>query len=180
MVLQSDYLKNKYYKAKNGVERTKIYKLRMSLPPHSLNDCLLLATITAVGIFNRPTFLAFAFPPIFFWLQRGLGSKSVGFLDFHIRIFTFIFFAIPTIIFLILYDSLYYGYLTLDEITKLEVSINHFVVTPFNFLKYNSLTDNLKDHGLHPRSLHFMVNVPLLFTIIGIIAMITVGKMINR
>ncbi|XP_011501597.1 PREDICTED: GPI mannosyltransferase 4 isoform X2 [Ceratosolen solmsi marchali] len=179
VVLQSDYLADKYYRAKTGVERTKIYKLRMSLPPHSLNDCLLLATITVFGIFNRPTFLAFSFAPIFFWLHRGLGSKSVGFLDFHIRMLTFICFGIPTVIGLILYDSLYFGYLTMAEIGKFEISMNNFVVTPFNFLKYNSITDNLKNHGIHPCFLHVAVNVPLLFNVLGIIGIITFGRMLN-
>jgi phosphatidylinositol glycan class Z len=179
-VLQSDYLADKYYRAKTGVERTKIYKLRMSLPPHSLNDCLLLATITVFGIFNRPTFIAFAFAPIFFWLHRGLGSKSVGFLDFHIRMITFICFGIPTVVGLILYDSLYFGYLTMAEIGKFEISINNFVVTPFNFLKYNSITENLKNHGIHPRFLHLIVNVPLLFNVLGVIGIITFGRMLNR
>ncbi|OXU23237.1 hypothetical protein TSAR_003180 [Trichomalopsis sarcophagae] len=179
VVLQSDYLADKYYKARTGVERAKIYKLRMSLPPHSLNYCLLLATITVFGIFNRPTFIAFAFPPIFFWLHRGLGSKTVGFLDFHIRIFVFVIFSIPTVIILILYDSLYFGYLTMAEVGKFEISMNNFVVTPLNFLKYNSITDNLKNHGLHPRFLHFLVNVPLLFNVLGVIAVLTIVKMVN-
>ncbi|XP_014234742.1 GPI mannosyltransferase 4 [Trichogramma pretiosum] len=179
VVLQSDYLTKKYYKAKNGVERTKIYKLRMTLPSHSLNDCLLLATITVVGIFNRPTFVAYAFSPIFFWLQRGLGSISVGFLDFHIRIFTFIVFGIPTALALILYDSMYFKYLTMEEIGKFEISMNNFVVTPLNFVKYNSMSDNLKNHGLHPRFLHFIVNVPLLFSILGILSLLTCIKMFN-
>lgn len=170
----------KYYRAKTGVERVKIHKLRMSLPPHSLNDCQKLATITVFGIFNRPTFIAFAFPPIFFWLQRGLGSKSVGFTDFNIRIFMFVICAIPTVITFILYDSLYFGYLTMAEVGNFEISINNFVVTPFNFLKYNSLTDNLKQHGLHPRFLHFLVNVPLLFNVLGVIGILAIVKMVNR
>ena len=152
----------------------------MSLPPHTLKDCLLLATITVLGIFNRPTFIAFAFPPIFFWLQRGLGSKTVGFLHFHLRIIVFTIFAIPTIAILILYDSLYFNYLTLEEIIRSEFSINSFVVTPLNFLKYNSVSDNLKIHGIHPRFLHFVVNVPLLFNVLGVIGIITFAKMLNR
>ncbi|KAJ8683628.1 hypothetical protein QAD02_019420 [Eretmocerus hayati] len=179
VVLQSDYLADKYYRATTGVERTKLYKLRMSLPPHSLNDCLLLATIAVCGMFNRPTFIAFAFIPIFFWLQRGLGSRSVGFLDFHIRIFMFVLCGVPMVLFLILYDSLYFGYLTAEEIGKFEISMNNFVVTPLNFLRYNVITDNLKNHGLHPRFLHFLINIPLLFNILGIIGILTFIKMLN-
>ncbi|XP_058802854.1 GPI mannosyltransferase 4 isoform X2 [Phymastichus coffea] len=179
VVLQSDYLAEKYYKAKNGVERTRIHKLRVLLPSHSLNDCLHLAALAVVGIFNRPTFIAFALPPIFFWLQRGLGSKSVGFLDFHIRIFMLVLCAVPIILFLTIYDSFYFGYLTSEEVGKLEITINSFVVTPFNFLKYNTLTDNLKQHGLHPRFLHILVNVPLLFNVLGIFGIYEFAKMVN-
>lgn len=180
MVLKSDYLTEKYYKAQNGVERTKIHKLRVLLPSHSLNDCLRLATLAIIGIFNRPTFIAFAFPPIFFWLYRGLGSRSVGFLDFHIRLFMFALCSIPAMLFLTVYDSFYFGYLTSEEVGKLEITINSLVVTPFNFLKYNTLTDNLKQHGLHPRFLHAIVNVPLLFNVLGVFGIFTFIKMVNR
>ncbi|XP_003707649.1 phosphatidylinositol glycan anchor biosynthesis class Z [Megachile rotundata] len=179
VVIQSDYLSDKYIKAKSGVERVKYYKLKASLPPYSLNNCLKIATVTVIGIFNRPTFIAFAFPPIFFWLQRGLGSKSVGFVDFHIRIFTFIACGIPTTVFFIIIDSFYFGYLTMAEIGNLDIGMSNFVVTPLNFLKYNSNTKNLQNHGLHPRYIHLIVNVPLLYNILGIVGLLTFGKMIH-
>ncbi|KZC13631.1 GPI mannosyltransferase 4 [Dufourea novaeangliae] len=179
VVVQSDYLSDKYNKAQTGVERVKYYKLKASLPPHSLNHCFKIATITVIGIFNRPTFIAFAFAPIFFWLQRGLGSRSVGFVDFHVRIFTFVACGVPTAIFFILVDSFYFGYLTMAEIGSLDISINNFVVTPLNFLKYNMNKKNLQNHGLHPHYLHFIVNVPLLFNVLGVIGLLTFGKMLR-
>ncbi|KAH0549377.1 GPI mannosyltransferase 4 [Cotesia glomerata] len=179
VVIQSDHFKNAYDKAQNIVERVKYYKLRASLPSHSLNHCLVLATLTVLGIFNRPTFIAYAFPPIFFWLQRGLGSRSVNLWDFHVRIIMFILCGIPVTLFLIIVDSFYFGYLTLGEIINLDVGFKNIIVTPLNFLRYNSVTDNLADHGLHPRYLHFLVNVPLLFNIIGIIALAVGLKMIH-
>ncbi|XP_011634507.1 GPI mannosyltransferase 4 isoform X1 [Pogonomyrmex barbatus] len=178
VVLQNDYLSKKYNEATTAVERVKYYKLRALLPSHSLNDCFVLATITVIGIFNRPTFIAFAFVPIFFWLQRGLNSKSVDFKDFHIRIIVFILCGLPTILFFILIDSFYFGYLTIGEIGQLEIGIDNFVVTPVNFLKYNVKEENLKSHGLHPRFLHFLVNIPLLFNVLGIIGLLTFMKMI--
>ncbi|CAK9827834.1 GPI mannosyltransferase 4 [Anthophora retusa] len=178
VVVQSDYLSDKYKKAKTGVERVQYYKLIASLPPHSLNHCIKIATITIIGIFNRPTFIAFAFAPIFFWLQRGLGSKSVGFVDFHIRIFTFIACGIPTTIFFILVDSFYFGYLTMGEIGNLDISMNNFVVTPLNFLRYNVNAKNLQHHGLHPHYLHFIVNIPLLYNALGVIGLVTFGRML--
>ncbi|XP_029174641.1 GPI mannosyltransferase 4 [Nylanderia fulva] len=178
VVLQSDYLSKKYNEATTGVERVKYYKLRAMLPSHSLNHCFMLATITVIGIFNRPTFVAFAFAPIFFWLQRGLGSRSVGFKDFHIRIFVFILCGLPTALLLILIDSFYFGYLTTGEIGQLKIGMNNFVVTPVNFFKYNVNTKNLEAHGLHPRFLHLLVNVPLLFGVLGIVGLLTFTKMV--
>lgn len=179
VVIQSDYLSDKYKEAKTGVERVKYYKLKASLPSHSLNHCFKIATITIIGIFNRPTFIAFALSPIFFWLQRGLGSKTIGFGDFHIRLFTFVACGIPTAIFFILVDSFYFGYLTMAEIGNLEIGMSNFVVTPLNFLKYNANSKNLEVHGLHPHYVHLVVNVPLLYNALGIIGLITFGKMLH-
>ncbi|KAL0119650.1 hypothetical protein PUN28_007826 [Cardiocondyla obscurior] len=179
VVLQSDFLSRKYNEATTTVERVKYYKLKALLPSHSLNDCFVLATITVIGIFNRPTFVAFAIIPIFFWLQRGLHTRSVGFKDFHIRMFAFILCGLPATVLFILVDSFYFGYLTMAEIGQLEIGINNFVVTPINFLKYNTDVKNLQSHGLHPRFLHFLVNVPLLFNVLGIIGLLTFAKMIR-
>ncbi|XP_011311140.1 GPI mannosyltransferase 4 [Fopius arisanus] len=179
IVLQSDHWSERYEKAPTIVERVKYYKLRASLPSHSLNHCLVLATVTVLGIFNRPTFVAFAFPPIAFWLQRGLGSRSVGFWDFHVRIITFIICGIPTAAAIIITDSFYFGYLTLSEIMKFEIGMNNFVVTPLNFLRYNSVNENLAQHGIHGRYQHFLVNVPLLFNVLGVVGLISFLKIIN-
>lgn len=180
VIAETNRLYECYDAAKTGIERAKYYKLRASLPLHSLNHCYILATLTIVGIFNRPTFVAFAFPPIFFWLQRGLGTRSIGFLDFHIRIVTFILCSIPAAISFIIIDSFYFGYLTVGEIVQLEISINNFVVTPLNFIKYNAITKNLEQHGLHPRLLHFLINIPLLFNVLGIIGLFLSAKIIFR
>ncbi|KAF6017619.1 hypothetical protein EB796_024100 [Bugula neritina] len=40
---------------------------------------------------------------------------------------------------------------------------DQFVVSPLNFLLYNRNSENLSEHGLHPRYLHILVNLPLLF-----------------
>ncbi len=37
-----------------------------------------------------------------------------------------------------------------------------FVVTPWNALAYNAQTENVAAHGLHPRYLHALVNLPML------------------
>lgn len=180
VVFYSNYISKKHSEAKPGVERLKYYKLMALLPSHSLKHCFIVATITIIGIFNRPTFIAFALVPIFFWLQRGLGSRSVSFIDFHIRIFCLICCGLPTVLFFILVDSSYFTHLTLGEILKLEIGINNFVVTPLNFLRYNMETKNLATHGLHPWYLHILMNVSLLFSILGVIALLRVTKIVYR
>lgn len=37
-------------------------------------------------------------------------------------------------------------------------------ITPLNFLRYNLLPSNLAEHGLHPRWLHLVVNLPMIAT----------------
>lgn len=166
LIKQQEYLNKRYEKSKTNLERAKIHKLRMLLSPYSLRNCLQISTITVVGFFNRPTFLAFAVCPVFFWLYRGIGFKSVASMQFHYRIFFLLLSSIPTIILFIIIDSFYYGYLSLAEIEFFTVNINNFVFTPLNFLKYNVDKKNLEIHGLHPHYLHLTVNLPLLFNIL--------------
>lgn len=180
VIHRDEYLREKYNKADSPVTRTKLYKLINSLPSHSFSCCFTVATVVVIGVFNRPTFIAFAIPPVFFWLHRGLGSKSVGFVQFHLRMLVFILSCIPGIIFYIITDSYYYGYLTNSEIQELKVTLNNFVVTPLNFLRYNTVLTNLSKHGLHPRYLHLLINVPLLYNVLGIIGITAVIKMIYK
>lgn len=54
----------------------------------------------------------------------------------------------------------------------LGTCLNRFIecleITPLNFLRYNFHTDNLAKHGLHPRYLHLLVNIPLLYNVLGV------------
>ncbi|CAH2218591.1 jg13583 [Pararge aegeria aegeria] len=56
------------------------------------------------------------------------------------------------------------------HIEMLKISWDNWVVTPLNFLRYNSDLKNLNTHGLHPRWLHVAVNIPLLFNVLGVMA----------
>ncbi|CAG4954050.1 unnamed protein product [Colias eurytheme] len=78
------------------------------------------------------------------------------------------------VIVLVIIDSAYYGYLTIGEVESLQLTWNNWVVTPLNFLRYNADVRNLSQHGLHPRWLHLAVNVPLLFNVLGAMALFTV------
>ncbi|KAG5862354.1 hypothetical protein JTB14_023350 [Gonioctena quinquepunctata] len=171
-----EYINFRYEQSKTTVEKAKFHKLKLFIVTDSYRNCLVISTISVLGFFNRPTFLAFAVIPVFFWLYRGIGSKSVTPLQFFNRIFVLALCTIPTFLFCILIDSFYYGYITWGEIAMSEVSINNFVFTPLNFLKYNTNSDNLAIHGLHPRSLHALVNIPLLFGVLGLCASYNLAK----
>ncbi|XP_063240991.1 GPI mannosyltransferase 4 [Bacillus rossius redtenbacheri] len=180
VIERREYLDEQHRKAGSPADRARVHKLRLLLPRHSLRRCAAVATLTVVGVFNRPTFLAFAVAPVFFWLQRGLGSASVGLLDFHLRMLALVLAGLPTLVLLILVDSFYYGYLTLGEISAVKLSLDNLVVTPLNFIKYNANADNLARHGLHPRYLHLLVNVPLLYNALGLVALGAALRLVYR
>lgn len=173
-----EYVNFRYEQSKSNVERAKFHKLRLYLVSDSYRNCWFISTVTVLGFFNRPTFLAFAVIPVFFWLYRGIGTKTVTVVQFHTRMVVLAVCAIPTILTAVLIDSFFYGFITWGEIGILEISINNFVFTPLNFLKYNVNHENLAIHGLHPKFLHVLVNIPLLFNVLGIIAAYTIFKYI--
>lgn len=86
IIEQDEWLEQCYLKTGSMKEKVRLNRLRKALPGHSFSSCLVIASIAVLGVFNRPTFLAFAFTPVFFWLHRGLGSKHVGLAEFHKRI----------------------------------------------------------------------------------------------
>lgn len=180
VIFQTDYLQEKYDAADTIVEKVKLYKMKSSLPHHSFNNCWLVSTICVIGVFNRPTFLFFGLPIVFFWLLRGMGTKTITFMDFNLRMTTLVLTCIPSLLFFILMDSLYFGYLSLSEIHMLDIGINNFVVTPLNFIRYNIDPQNTGQHGVHPKYLHILVNVPLLFNILGVVSIFSFASMIYQ
>lgn len=168
LIRHKEFLNRRYEKCKTPIDKAKIHKLRLYLNTHSLRNCFYVSTLCVAGFFNRPTFLVFAVCPVFFWLYRGLGTKSVISLHFHLRIIIILLCSFPSILFFVFVDSMFYGYLTWAEIEFFTLSINNFVFTPLNFFKYNINSNNLAEHGLHPRYLHFLVNIPLLFNILAV------------
>ncbi|XP_050499486.1 GPI mannosyltransferase 4 [Diabrotica virgifera virgifera] len=176
LLRKKEYLNFRYDKSKTTVDKAKFHKLRLYLTSDSYRSCFIISTITVFGFFNRPTFLAFSVIPIFFWLYRGIGSKSVSPVTFYSRLLVFALCTVPSFLFNIFIDSLYYAYLTWGEIGMLTVSLNNFVFTPLNFLRYNTNLKNLAIHGLHPRFLHALVNIPLLFNVLGVCGVFAVGQ----
>lgn len=180
VIFQREFLDEKYNACKTPVERVKIHKMRSHLPSHTIHKCYIVSTIFVIGLFNRPTFLVFGTPIVFFWMVRGLGTKTVSIRHFNFRFFTLIACGIPVLMLFIIVDSFYYGFLTLSDIDYLEIGMNNFVVTPLNFIRYNINPANTADHGVHPKYLHLLVNIPLLFNILGIIAIFSAAHMIYR
>lgn len=180
VIYQKEILEDKFSEAKTPVERVFFLKMKMALPQHSFNSCLIIATLCVVGCFNRPTFLFFGLPIVFFWLHRGMGTKVVSFLDFHLRIGYFLMCAIPSFLICVLIDSCYYDYLTMAEIDQQDIGIKNFVLTPWNFVKYNIDSSKTSQHGVHPKYLHLLINIPLLFNILGVVCVFSIGTMLVR
>ncbi|XP_063709701.1 GPI mannosyltransferase 4 [Culicoides brevitarsis] len=180
VIYQKEFLDKKYETAKSVVERVKFFKMRSRLPAHSFNKCFFIATICVLGVFNRPTFLVFGFPIVFQWLQRGMGTKTVTFVDFNFRILFLILASLPALLYCIITDSFYFKYLTISELEHRDVGINNFVVTPLNFLRYNLNPAKTAEHGEHPKWVHVLVNLPLLYNVLGITTVVSFCYMIYR
>ncbi|RWS06863.1 GPI mannosyltransferase 4-like protein, partial [Dinothrombium tinctorium] len=130
--------------------------------------------ILCVGLFNRPTFGCFAIVPLMFWLfsEKSLSlTKVIANGTSILPSFAFMF------IFSVLIDTLYYrNESTFDDLNTLisrmeyEQIFDKIVITPMNFINYNIRPTNLQKHGLHPRYQHSIINVPLAFTMLGMLA----------
>ncbi len=124
--------------------------------------------VTCIGFFNRPTFIFYALVPLTYWTLYGLDSANnfKQFITFFVsRLLALARSALPCLIILVLIDTVYYLELyTLDQLVSLLLKRDRpFVVTPVNFLAYNSDSANLNTHGQHPFYLHALVNCILLF-----------------
>lgn len=126
-------------------------------------DCLRyfsMGVVVAAGVWIRPTFVAFASVPLVCLLLDICALKwtsnktTIKFIGHTLRYCTCLGLgSILTMLVLIIADSHYFGYLPKRQL----------VVTPVNFILYNLDTSSLKEHGLHPRITHFLINMPLLY-----------------
>ncbi|XP_031564651.1 GPI mannosyltransferase 4-like [Actinia tenebrosa] len=120
--------------------------------------------LVTAGVWNRPTFLAFAVFPGLSWAYSFYTDSDTmkTFITQLIRpTFTVAVGAVITALLFISVDSIYYGYFSTNE--------GQLAVTPLNFIKYNLDTSKIKEHGLHPRFTHFLVNMPLLYGILALL-----------
>ena len=158
-----------YIKAETPKERAQIKKKEKLIPPHDFKFCLPISILTVIGIFNRPTFFAFACVPLFYWFQRGVATNSIvtPFQMFNFRMASLIPGALITVLIIILTDSLYFGELTLRKLWDLSMNWNDWKVAPFQFVMYNVIPGNLDKHGTHPLWLHAIVNLQILYGPLG-------------
>lgn len=140
---------------------------------------LKIAAILTIGFFNRPTFAIFSFVPVIYWILTYHYEKTK--LKFWQKIIKIAFNCLNLLqiciwfsIFLILLDSYYYEKFDLSitdftHYSDFNVNISNLVITPWNFIGYNSKLLNLANHGLHPIYFHFLIFFPLMFTLLALI-----------
>ncbi|GAA5915898.1 hypothetical protein JCM6882_001754 [Rhodosporidiobolus microsporus] len=117
---------------------------------------LALGAVLAIGVFIRVTFAAFAAPLLLAFAWRlGFSTPDTGAFRRSIllrrgSLIALSFFLTASL--LALCDWIYF-----------DLDLDLEILTPLNLLRYNLSSDNLAEHGLHPRYLHLVANWPMLF-----------------
>ncbi|XP_054722840.1 GPI mannosyltransferase 4-like [Uloborus diversus] len=139
----------------------------------------MLGITLTLGIFNRPTFICFAIYPLTVWIYSL--SKTKCNCITKLKLFcSFCLSILSLSICLISIDSFYYtkGNFLFNIIA--EKNLKGLVLTPVNFLLYNTNKANLGAHGLHPLWLHICVNIPLLFSVYGVVILLHFLKILRN
>ncbi|KAL7284770.1 hypothetical protein ACG7TL_002077 [Trametes sanguinea] len=114
-----------------------------------------LAFAAVCGVFTRITFAAFFLPIALEVLKWGLRTSRFSLAVFA-RLFSLpVLVAVAASLGFVYADTVYFQNTTRPA---------HLELTPLNFLRYNMLPSNLAEHGLHPRWLHLVVNLPMIAT----------------
>lgn len=137
-----------------------------TVQPVSVSLLTSLAGMNVLGFFNRPTFVLFAVMPLLLWLHK-VKSSAI----FYKQMIVFILASVIMFGGIVITDSVYFSsdhnttvsFLTAVNYTSVDHFLRSFTITPLNFFYYNMAAKNLEEHGLHPRYLHALVNLPLLF-----------------
>ena len=133
--------------------------------------CWKIGMLCALGIFTRFTFAFFAVPILLcllkhlsqmFGIQTSVLWRKIGWMA--------VFFAVLSLG-IVMADTAFYLLRRHEASTLsshrdnvlLPLDFSSLVVTPFNALAYNIKTSNLKDHGLHPRWTHAIVNMLIMY-----------------
>ncbi|PVU91300.1 hypothetical protein BB560_006134, partial [Smittium megazygosporum] len=139
--------------------------VQTSLPPLEMDLIPLVFTflglLIGIGPFIRPTFIFYAASPLFVILF--LAAKTFS-CNWKYLFMLAVFFGVSlslSILSCIIIDTLYFN--KTNNILSLKEILLNPSITPYNNFLYNSNEANLKLHGIHPRYLHSLVNLPLLF-----------------
>ena len=153
-----------------------------------LTSSILVGILVTLGTFNRPTFPSFAIVPMLYWLNESFKRNSYNArLNIQRVLVPVAISSSLTALLLIAYDTFYYRdaktltnlFYLLKEFKFTEsyqLIQSHCVVTPYNFIRYNSNVDNLARYGLHSPYMHMAVNIPFAFNVLG---MMFYGKLVS-
>ena len=138
---------------------------------------ILPAMIAADGFFTRFTFAIFALPPAIFFgycyarvVSEGYIRPAVVSLGIGLAA------LITTFWYSIKAETDFYTQLgVLKEIKVASLWETGWVIPPINALRYNVRTENVKEHGLHPRWLHAVVNLPMMVGVGNCIVIVICG-----
>jgi len=156
----------------------------------SSSEYILLGVLISVGVFNRFTFLFYTFPVVLYLLYEELRKEKGDWPTLVTCLFAG-FSAMSVVI--IFVDSVYFGsilvfvgdkqfgwldllcpkfYTTIfRNASSIRVESLSWTITPINSLTYNSKQENLAVHGEHLRIMHLVVNMPLLFGPLAVVAL---------
>lgn len=140
---------------------------------------ILVGFLTTLGIFNRPTFPCFALMPLVYWLVESWkrNSHKVS-LTIQRAVIPLITTTILTALLLSAFDTYYYNgvevfHQLLASFTSGDIDAfikqvkSTWILTPYNFIAFNSNSRNLVQFGLHPPYMHMLVNLPFAFNLLA-------------
>ncbi|PIL28853.1 hypothetical protein GSI_08899 [Ganoderma sinense ZZ0214-1] len=123
----------------------------------------MLACVAVCGLFTRITFAAFFLPIALEVLKWSLRQSRFSVSSWARLVSLSLIVAITTTIGFIYADTTHFAHPQRNVESNLYF-LHALEVTPLNFLRYNLLPSNLAQHGLHPRWLHLVVNLPMIAT----------------
>ncbi|KAI0704217.1 Alg9-like mannosyltransferase family-domain-containing protein [Cerioporus squamosus] len=137
------------------LKRTLVAESLKSPKQTGYHHLVLLAFVATCGLFTRITFAAFFLPIALEALTYTLRRSRFALLPWLRSLVLPMLVAITTGLVFVYADSTYFVFPSRESV---------FELTPLNFLRYNLLPSNLAEHGLHPRWLHLVVNLPMIAT----------------
>lgn len=144
-----------------------------------LTSSMLIGFLITLGTFNRPTFPCFALVPALYWLNESFKRNSYNArLNIQRVLVPVAISSSLTAVLLSTYDTFYYTDApTVKNLIDLllqfkfaqfyELMRSTWVVTPYNFIRFNTNVDNLSKYGLHAPYTHMLVNIPFAFSLLG-------------